>query len=678
MKTNKSKLNMRLTLIALALIPMVVVALVISIITVNISSKELKETTHNSLVEVITGVGEAFDYSTEVTKTTMKAFATAPVIMEYLKNPDDEALAAEAEQYTQDFFGKLTGWEGIYLADWNSQVLTHPAPPVVGKVMREGDALESLRSAMLSADGVYNVGIITSPASGELIMSMYMPIFDGDTPIGYVGAGTFVNNVAENFSNVDSLGLSSAYIYFVDAQGTMLYHPDPDKIGNPVENDAVKSLVAKIALGEHPTPACVEYNYKGSLKYAAYYVDDACNYIAVLTANEDDALSTISIVVRTAVIAAIICIILCAIVALVVANIVAKPLALIADATTQLSTGDVTVECNAKSSIKETVDIINAFGALKSALQDSIGNVKNSASSLNSAIGVVDNKTSHNVESVSQISTAINEVATTSQAVAESAQTMAYKAVELGENIETLADNVSNLHSASLTIKEANNDATECMKSVLAGSDKSVEAIQVISKKIAETNEATVNISNAVQAIEAIASQTNLLSLNASIEAARAGEAGRGFAVVADEIRSLADQSAASAKDIKKTVEDIIQLSNETVEVSSEVYEIINAEKRDILTTQEQFTRLSESVDSSINDIETINDMTKSLDAIKTELSNATMDLGSISEELGASAEEVAASCQTVSAACTDTQTSTEEMGEINESMVAAVEFFKL
>ncbi len=212
----------------------------------------------------------------------------------------------------------------------------------------------------------------------------------------------------------------------------------------------------------------------------------------------------------------------------------------------------------------------------------------------------------------------------------------------------------------------------------MAGSEKSVQAIQTISEKIAETNDAIENISKAVLAIEAIASQTNLLSLNASIEAARAGEAGRGFAVVADEIRTLADQSAESAKEIKKTVDDIIKLSNETVEASETVFEIISEEKRDIQTTQERFTILSDSVDASISEIEIINNMAKALDEIKVELANATTDLGAISEELGASAEEVAASCQTVSAACTDTQSSTEEMGAINENMVAAVEFFKL
>lgn len=672
----KTKLNMRLTLMLFALVPLIVSVAIISIVLVKISSAELKETTHNSMVTAITETGTAFDYTTESSERTIQNFIQAPIVKQLLKNPTDAKLVEEAQQYTVDFFGTLDGWEGIYIADWNSQVLTHPAPPVVGKVMREGDRLKELQDAMLSSDGVYNVGIITSPASGQLIMSMYAPVFDGDTPIGYVGAGTFVNNNAAHFSDIKALGLSSAYIYFVDSEGTMLYHPDESKIGNPVENEAVKKIVADLAAGKHPAPECVEYKYKGAMKYAAYYVGADEAYIAVLTADEADAMSTVkTVIIVTLILAAVMVLIFIAI-SVLIAGVVAKPLTQIADATEVLSTGDVTVECSATSHIKETVSIINAFQALKDALTMSMSNVKDSAFALNSAIVSVDDMTANNVDSVSQINNAIDEVATTSQAVAENAQAMADKAVELGNDIEALNENVSRLYDASLTIRKANDEATGCMKSVYAGANESVEAMQSIADKIAETNTAIIDIDSAVQAIESIAAQTNLLSLNASIEAARAGEAGRGFAVVADEIRSLADSSAASAKDIKKIIENVTDLSNDAVEISNRVYGVILKEQSDIETTQEKFTVLSSSVESSIVEIDTIKQMAGNLDLIKVELSNATSDLGAISEELGASAEEVAASCQTVTMACTDTQASTEEMRAINEHMSSAIEFF--
>ncbi len=677
-KAKKGALSMRTTLILFAIIPMIISAAIISVKLLQTTSDELSDSMSRAMVSIIKETGAAFDNTTDNSMRTMQAFVQAPVVKDYLKNPDDADLKAKAQQYTVDFYGKLDGWEGLYIADWSSKVLTHPSDAVVGMVMREGDALTSLQDAMLAADGVYNVGIITSPASGQLIMSLYLPIFDGDTPIGYAGAGTIVSNNAGKFSDVKSLGLETAYIYFVDAGGTMLYHPTPEKIGNPVENAAVKGLVERLSKGEHPTPECIEYEYKGAMKYAAYYVDAGNNYIAVLTADKDDVLShTKSLIIAVVGLAAA-AIVVFAVISILIAQLVMKPLTEIAKATEKLSTGDVTVECEAKSNIKETVSIIAAFKNLKKALETSMTNVKNSATALNDAIISVDGMTANNVESVSQINNAIDEVATTSQAVAESAQTMAEKAVDLGMNIETLTDNVSRLFEDSLTIKSANDEATSCMKSVYAGANESVKAMQTIADKITETNNAITDIESAVQAIESIAAQTNLLSLNASIEAARAGEAGRGFAVVADEIRTLADSSAESAKEIKQIIENVIALSNGTVEISNRVYDVISKEQADIENTQGKFNVLSDSVEASIAEINTIKEMTGKLDAIKTDLTNATSDLGAISEELGASAEEVAASCQTVTGACEDTQNSTEQMRTINDSMSTSIDFFKL
>lgn len=680
--TKKKKLHLSFynILLMFVIVPTITISLVLGIVMNNVTSKESEDQLRRSMTSLISETGIAFDNSTENAKKTMQTFATSPVIINYLKDQNNGELAKEAESYTKDFFGKLDGWEGIYLANWDSKVLTHPSDAVVGKIMREGDSLKELQYAMSTdKDSVYNIGIINSPASGELIMSMYMPIYDGSTPIGYIGAGTYIDNVVEELNHVSGLGFPSAYLYFVDNTGIVLYHPDESKKGTMITNDAVRGLAASLEKGEKiDQSGTIDYVYNDVNKTAAYYIGEGEHYIAVLTADTSDATAANRAVTKVMLASTLGMVFAFCVLALFLTKRIVKPLNKMVDITKELASGNISVDTNVNTRVKESAHIRDSAAHLKDALKNSITAVKASTDELSNVISDVQIKTITNTDNVNQISTAVGEVAQTSQQVAQNVQNMTEQAVVLSSNIDMLESNINHLQERANLIAENNDSATKQMGIVMDSSARSTEAVKQITDKVDKTNAAIDEIKKCVSVIEEISSQTNLLSLNASIEAARAGEAGKGFAVVAEEIRNLSDSTANSSQEIKAILENVIDLSEETVRAAEDVANTTKEEQSNIASTQEKFTILSDAVNESMQQILQIREMIDTLGNVKEQLVETSENLGAISEELGASAEEVSASCNVVATACGETQSRTEEMKNIDEKVVDAISFFNI
>ncbi len=665
-------------LLLLVLVPTITVSISLSIVMYNMTSREIRDSMNNSMVSYITEMGIAYDNTTETAKTIMRTFASNPDVISYLKNQDDTELGEKVQEYTKNYFGQLDGWEGIYLASWESKVLSHPTDSVVGRVMREGDRLKQLQDSMLSSDGVYNVGIINSPASGQLIMSMYMPVMDGNVPLGYVGAGTYVHDNIRPLDNADNIGLESAYTYVVDNQGTILYHPDSGKVGGMSENEALLEVLANLGNADSKKTGTISYVYNGVKKHAAYYVGEEQHYVAVFTADDREILTNTKRNLNIMVISAGVLILFFSALAFIISKLIVKPLKKMVKVIEALSKGNTDVNTDVRTMVTESRNIRDSATDFKGALREALGAVKNASLVLKDSIDDVRAKTVDNTDKVNQINTAISEISQTSQNVAQNAQDITEQTITLSDKIDILFKNVAELDKSAGLIKTNNENAAAQMSIVMAAAQSSVDAVDGIAEKIQETNLAIDEISKCVSVIEEISSQTNLLSLNASIEAARAGEAGKGFAVVAEEIRHLSDSTAESAQEIKQIIEKVVKLSEVTVDYANKVVRTTEEEQQNISDTQQQFAILSDAVTNSLDNIYDIKNVTDILENIKSHLVTATSNLGAIAEELGASAQEASANCHTVAQTCNDTELSTRMMQKADKDMMDDIEFFKL
>lgn len=128
-------------------------------------TNNITESTINSMQTIVTERSTIIENYVRETEAYLTAYSRASDIINILKNPGDPVAQANAQKFTETYSGDMKNLEGIYAAEWNTHILAHSNAEVVGMTTREGDSLKVLQDAMLAADGVYNTGIIISPAS---------------------------------------------------------------------------------------------------------------------------------------------------------------------------------------------------------------------------------------------------------------------------------------------------------------------------------------------------------------------------------------------------------------------------------------------------------------------------------------------------------------------------------
>ena len=630
---------------------------------VNSMTKESALSQMNASLHAQTELIEEFITHQEDTLIT---FSKAPTVAEFLKDIDNEEKKQATQYLCEYVYAGLNQWEGLYVAEWNTHIIAHSNPAVVGMVTRESGSasLKQLQDAMLTDDRLYNSGMLVSPASRRLTVSMYCPVYDTDgTILGYVGGGSFAEGLKEVLDGLKDEKDTAQYAMINVETGMYLFSEDTALMATEIKDPMLLDVIEKIKA--NPTELTGSFEYKDAAMGASIACYEYINEHGWAVVSYDSEDNIFAMANKSVMVLGTVCLVFVAVICLVswlLIRVSTKPLGYVEESISRLQSLNLKKNHKLDSYIgkkSEVGKIATALDSLYSSLGDMVRTLSDCSDSLNESAVKMTDSSEVLLSCVAENSTATAQFAEHTEKIAN---TITHVDDEVAEIAGVVSQVEGKIHegknsSDSLLVKvtelqEIANESLKKTKEQIADNQAAIEAAL-------ENLQSLMRIDDMAKQILDITSQTNLLSLNASIEAARAGEAGKGFAVVAGEIGNLANSSSRTATEIQA-------ICNETraniAKVEGCFDDVISFLKNDIQTQFETLVTATNDYYSSIKEIQTT---ISEIDQASNVFVNAVTEIHTQIAEAQSVPEEGTVSSESVIEKAMQTTKTTEEMSVI-------------
>lgn len=551
----------------------------------------------------------------------IKAFALGSEVRELLQDPENPELVEKAQRYTEDFASVKGVFEGLYIATPVTHVLTHTSQGAIGMTTRTGDSLEEFQKSILARQELTNLGIMKSPGTGSMILSMYYPIFEGERCIGYVGAGVYASHLMDALLNLDIQGLpDSEYAFLNVDSGVYLYHEDQELLNTETTDIGYQEILRRIREEESTQAGTYSYrDEKGQEQLAVYkYLKDRGWVFLV----RESAAQVFHAVTAVRIIVGVLCALVAAAIILITLLILrreSRELMVVEGAISSL--GDLNL--SADGELKRFYGRKDEIGKIAQTTHQVCGQLRETIDDVGRVLGeIAEGNLTVNVEKneslyigdfrvlweslcsihanlmrvLRDISQVASQVDTSADQVSTGAQALSQGTAEQATSIDGLIENVSAITAQIQTSEVRCGSAGELVDKAAAyaaEADAKMGQLMTATQNIDASSSRIVTI---IKTIEDIAFQTNILALNASVEAARAGTAGKGFSVVAQEVRNLASKSTEAAQDtntlVSRSIQDV-KVGAESTDMAVSAMQLINGCVQSIKSLMDEISAAS-------------------------------------------------------------------------------------
>ncbi len=659
---NSIKTKLIVTMLLVTAIPLIIS----SIVSYTASKNKSIADTQDSLEWQAWYLEDNFSKIIETNMAAMKTLAEAPSTIAFINDPSGATVPSE------NIMAQLEGVDN-FMADGNNTAITGADGQQI--IRSKGDLVnvaerEYFKQAM--AGNMYVSDLIVSKSTGARQITIAVPVFAEGSTTETIGI------VQRNYQLSDLhafLASESTDAFVADRNGDLLAHAQYEYGAGAHEEESR-------ATSEFMTSGKEEGFYtantgKGYSAYIAYVIEPKTHFAVVCASNSKDVLASANRSAMITIIIGIIMLIIAIVVSFIMAGSFTSPIKAISLSLDDLAEGRFTRVKKYDKRKDEFGEISNATNVVIDKLSEIVSHIKASANDVGHSSEELADMANQISLTTEDVSNAVQQIASGATQQADEIQSASENVGRIGDAVQDVKGSSGNLETLAGKMKEASEISNRSLEALQTSSSEMTAKIDNITTAIQATQNAVSNINEKVEGISSIASQTNLLSLNASIEAARAGEAGRGFAVVAEEIGKLADDSRVMAEDIRKEMDVLLQQSNAAVGVADEVKQGNMEQQSALGETIESISGMITDINDTVGGVRLISEGAETCDSSKNTVVDAMSALSAISEENAASSEETGASMEELSATVTTLANSAADLKDIAAQLNDEMAFFK-